>query len=181
MGGTNIKFIVTKVEGNLHYDTWSADNGTGTCKAAWKKINGDWKIISDEITFSPKAAEVDPVPAEIPASIMEKFAEYYNADRTDLAGNLYSDDCFVTVNGGIEAGGPFTGKTNQEVGGFLNHLRNNMGGTNIKFTVTKVEDNVHYDTWIADNGTGTCKAAWKKINGEWKIISDEISFVPKST
>ena len=40
-----------------------------------------------------------------------------------------------------------------------------MGGTNIKFTVTKVEDNFHYDNWIADNGTGTYKAAWKKIDG----------------
>ena len=51
----------------------------------------------------------------------------------------------------------------------------------MKFTVTKVEDNYHYDTWVADNGTGTCKAAWKRINGKWKIISDEITFVPKGT
>ena len=50
----------------------------------------------------------------------------------------------------------------------------------MKFTVTKVEVNCHYDTWVADNGTGTCKAAWKKIDGEWKIISDEITFVPKA-
>ena len=177
MGGTNLKFTVTKVEDNFHYDTWVADNGIGTCKAAWKKIDGVWKIISDEITFVPN---LEPVPFEVPVSIMGKFEAFYNADLTDFAGDLYSEDCYVTVNGGVEAGGPFTGKTNKEVSGFLNALRNEMGGTNIKFDVTKVEGNFHYDTWIADNGIGTCKAAWKKIDGNWKIISDEIIFIPKA-
>ena len=177
MGGTNIKFNVTKVEDNFHYDTWIADNGTGTCKAAWKKIDGQWKIISDEITFVPN---IEPVPFDVPVTIMKKFEALYNANLPNFASELYSKDCHVTVNGGVEAGGPFTGKTNREVAGFLFSLRNEMGGTNIKFEVTKVENNVHYDTWIADNGTGTCKAAWKKIDGQWKIISDEITFVPNA-
>ena len=177
MGGTNMKFTVTKVEDNFHYDTWIADNGTGTCKAAWKKIDGQWKIISDEITFVPNS---EPVPFEVPLNIMGKFEALYNADLTHFAADLYSEDCYVTVNGGVEAGGPFTGKTNKDVSGFLNTLRNDMGGTNIKFNVTKVVDNFHYDSWVADNGTGTCKAAWKKIDGQWKIISDEITFVPSN-
>ena len=53
-------------------------------------------------------------------NVLKKFEDYYNADNTDLAGELYSDDCYVTVNGGVEAGGGFTGKTNKEVAGFLN-------------------------------------------------------------
>ena len=49
----------------------------------------------------------------------------------------------------------------------------------MKLTVTKVEGNTHYDTWVTDNGNGSCKATWNKFNGEWKIISAEITFVPK--
>ena len=60
-GGTNINFIVTNVchqlspdVANIHEDTWTADNGSGTCKAIWEKQdNGDWLIIADEITFVP--------------------------------------------------------------------------------------------------------------------------------
>ena len=85
-------------------------------------------------------------------------------------------DCLVTVNGG----GVFTGKTQAEVGGFLNNLRNSMGGTNIKFTVTKVNGFVHEDTWVADNGTGACKAVWAQVDGNWMIVKDEISFTPKA-
>merc|ERR1712179_582233 len=58
-------------------------------------------------------------------------------------------------------------------------LRNELGGTNMNLTVKTVEGNVHYDTWTADNGSGSCKATWQKINSEWKMISDEITFVPK--
>ena len=73
---------------------------------------------------------------------MGKFEAYYNIDRTDLAGDLYAPTCYVTVNGGFEAGGPFTGKSNKEVASFLSHLRNQMGGTNLKFNVNKVDGNI---------------------------------------
>ena len=110
---------------------------------------------------------------------MQTFEDNYNAGKIDLVADLYAEHCYVTVNGGVEVDGAFTGRNNKEVAGFLNKLRNEMGGTNMKLTVTKVEGNVHHDSWTADNGSGTCKATWKNISGEWKIISDEITFVPK--
>merc|ERR1712183_332154 len=107
------------------------------------------------------------------------FEQAYNKDDTKFCGSRYASECLVTVNGGIENGGPFTGKTPEEVAGFLHALRNDMGGTNIRFRITKVEGAVHEDTWRADNGTGSCIATWKKIDGEWKIVEDKITFVPK--
>ena len=122
---------------------------------------------------------METVPEGVVITKMQKFEEYYNDDKTDLVGDLYAEECYVTVNGGVDSGGAFTGHNKKEVAGFLNKLRNEMGGTNMKLTVEKVEGNVHYDRWIADNGSGTCKATWKNISGEWKIISDEITFVLK--
>eukprot|EP01052_Picozoa_sp_SAG31_P039542 SAG31_NODE_5506_length_2494_cov_1.681135_2_plen_97_part_00 len=29
------------------------------------------------------------------------------------------------------------------------------------------------------SGTGSCKAVWSNVSGDWKIVKDEISFVPK--
>lgn len=82
----------------------------------------------------------------------------------------------------LSSGSVFEGKTPAECAGFLNKLRNELGGTNIKFNVTGVDGNVHTDTWTADNGTGTCKATWaKQANGEWRIVKDEISFTPKGS
>lgn len=120
------------------------------------------------------------VPTGVVETTMKKFEDDYNAGTTDLAAKNYAPVCFVTVNGGVEKGGLFTGKTNLEVAAFLDYFRNSLGGTNMKFNVTKVEGNVHHDTWVADNGTGTCKGEWELIGGEWKMFSDDITFVPKS-
>ena len=46
--------MLIKVEGNTHYDTWVTDNGICSCKAKWNKYNREWKIMSAEITFTPK-------------------------------------------------------------------------------------------------------------------------------
>jgi len=62
----------------------------------------------------------------------------------------------------------------------LGNLRNSMGGTNIKFTVSSVEAAVHQDTWTADNGTGSCKATWGLVGDKWLITADEILFTPKA-
>ena len=71
------------------------------------------------------------------------FENSYNADQAEKCGAMYTDPCHVTVNGGAEAGGfgPFTTPT--EVGGFLRSLRNELGGTNIKFEVTSVQGTNH--------------------------------------
>ena len=122
---------------------------------------------------------METVPEGVVITKMQKFEEYYNDDKIDLVGDLYAEKCYVTVNGGVEVDGAFTGRNNKEVAGFLNKLRNEMGGTNMKLTVLRVKGNVHYDQWRADNGWGSCKATWQKIKGEWKMIIDEISFVPK--
>jgi len=128
--------------------------------------------------FTPSEA-MEPVPEDVVITIMQKFEDYYNDNEMDLVGDLYAEDCYVTVNGGVEAGGIFTGHNNEEVAGFLDMLRNELGGTNMNLTVKTVEGNVHYDSWTADNGSGTCKATWQKISGDWKMIADEITFVPK--
>ena len=64
----------------------------------------------------------------------------------------------------------------------MNSLRNELGGTNIKFTVTSVEGMGHTDTWSADNGTGACAAVWttETPDNSWKIKKDAISFTPKA-
>merc|ERR1719343_1822819 len=89
----------------------------------------------------------------------------------DAASSGYADETLVNVNGGTDKGGPFTGTTPDEVAGFLDGLRNKMGGTNIHFIVTEVKGNTHKDTWTSDAGTGTCFATWAKDgDGNWKII-----------
>ena len=82
--------------------------------------------------------DVMPVPPEVVKSIMALFEKYYNFNHADLVSELYSDDCYVTVNGGVEYGGSFTGKNSKEVEGFLDNFRNKLGGTNMNITVTKV-------------------------------------------
>lgn len=177
LGGTNIKFTVTKVEGNVHEDVWVADNGAGSCLATWEKVDGDWKIVKDKIKFTPKATgdNAGGVPTEVVASTMKAFEDSYNADETGKSAEAYAAECDVTVN----EGKVFSGKTPEEVAGFLGQLRNGLKGTNIKFAVTKVEGKVHDDVWVADNGAGSCRATWEEIDGKWKIVKDEISFTPK--
>ena len=82
--------------------------------------------------------DVMPVPPEVVKSIMALFEKYFNLNHADLVAELYSDDCYVTVNGGVEYGGSFTGKNSKEVEGFLDNFRNKLGGTNMNITVTKV-------------------------------------------
>ncbi len=74
-GGTNIKFTVTGVHADQHTDTWTADNGTGSCAAEWEQVEpGKWKIKSDAILFVPKPPEPTPVnPLRIGAT-MPNFA-----------------------------------------------------------------------------------------------------------
>ena len=55
-----MRFTVTAVEGCKHQDTWSADNGTGSCDAEWVQVaGGGWKISRDAILFTPAAAEAE--------------------------------------------------------------------------------------------------------------------------
>merc|ERR1740121_1724230 len=117
----------------------------------------------------------DPVPAIAILTTMKSFEDDYNANDVYKAAERYAPTCDVTVNDGAV----FTGKTSDEVGGFLGNLRNDLGGTNIKFAITRVEGNEHEDIWVADNGFGTCLATWQKVNGEWKIVKDRIEFTPK--
>jgi len=128
---------------------------------------------------APASAEA--VPREVVEQVMQGFESSYNNNDTTAAASAYSTETLVTVNGGIENGGPFTGKQPTEVAAFLDSLRNQMGGTNIKFTVTEVAGNTHKDTWTSDAGTGTCFATWAKdADGAWKITKDEITFTPKA-
>ena len=117
------------------------------------------------------------VPKEIVEKKMAAFEKAYNDDDTAASAAHYAAACDVTVNDGTV----FAGKTPADCAAFLNKLRNELGGTNIKFTITKVEGNKHFDTWVADNGTGTCEATWAQADdGEWKMTADKITFTPKS-
>merc|ERR1719277_1818128 len=130
--------------------------------------------------LGPGSEAVEAVPKEVVEAGMKAFEDSFNENDMDKAASGYAEDTLVTVNGGVENGGPFTGKTPKEVGGFLDNLRNQMGSTNIKFTVTEVTGNTHKDTWTSDAGTGTCFATWAKDkDGNWKITADEITFTPK--
>eukprot|EP00122_Pirum_gemmata_P011658 Pgem_evm1s10801 len=97
------------------------------------------------------------VPREVVVERMKMFEDEYNVDNTAKSASIYSKSCLVTVNGGVENGGPFTGKTPEEVAG-----------------------NVHYDTWTCDAGTGACRAEWEVQDGQWVATKDEITFTPKS-
>merc|ERR1712086_121418 len=179
LGGTNIRFTVESVQGTNHKDSWTADNGTGTCDADWtKQADGSWKIHSDKITFTPTDPNV--LCCDYVKEAFNYFEASYNANFTEQCGACYTDKCHVTVNGGMDAGGfgPFT--TPSAVASFLSALRNDLGGTNIRFTVESVQGTNHKDSWTADNGTGTCDADWtKQADGSWKIHSDKITFTPK--
>jgi hypothetical protein len=119
------------------------------------------------------------VPEDVVRAAMKAMQESYNGDDMAAAASIYAPECLVTVNGGVDAGGSFTGKTREECATFLGNLRNTMGGTNIQFTVTNVEGAIHQDTWIADNGTGSCKATWALVGDKWLIAAKEILFTPK--
>merc|ERR1711879_400604 len=98
-----------------------------------------------------------------------------------VAAHLYAPTCEVTVNGGDAMTTP------SAVSQFLCKLRNEMGGTNMKFTITGVDTSkfettgvcAHTDTWTADNGSGSCIAEWSVVDGRWRIMKDQISFAPK--
>lgn len=119
------------------------------------------------------------VPEDVVRAAMKAMQESYNGDDMAAAASIYAPECLVTVNGGVDAGGSFTGKTREECATFLGNLRNTMGGTNIQFTVTNVDGAIHQDTWIADNGTGSCKATWALVGDKWLIAAKEILFTPK--
>jgi hypothetical protein len=109
---------------------------------------------------------------------MKGFQDMYNAGKFEDCGKCYAPDCEVTVNGGEANGGFGPFKTQAAVGEFLKNLSGPLGGTNMYFTVTDVTGNVHKDTWVADNGTGSCKAVWARVDGNWMITKEEITFVP---
>ena len=82
---------------------------------------------------------------------------------------------FVTVNGGIDAGGLATCKTRESVADFLEKF-SSMGGSNLKLQVTTIEGNVSVHAWTADNASGESTARWGVTeDGRWEIVSDEIT------
>ena len=119
--------------------------------------------------------DANTVPEAVVTAAMAEFEAAYNADDTPRAAAYYAPQCDVKVN----EGSVFAGTTPAACAAFLGKLRNELGGTNIKFTVSKVEGNKHWDSWTADNGTGTCEATWAKVGDDWKMVADKISFTPK--
>ena len=46
--------------------------------------------------------------------------------------------------------------------------------------MTRIEGNVHEDSWVADNGAGSSRGEWaQREDGTWEIVKDEIVFIPK--
>eukprot|EP00037_Helgoeca_nana_P002200 m.32371 g.32371 ORF g.32371 m.32371 type:complete len:156 (+) comp12424_c1_seq1:257-724(+) len=120
------------------------------------------------------------VPEDVVRGGLTAFEKAYNEDDMAFCGACYTKNCHVTVNGGTENGGfgPFTTPT--EVADFLSALRNELGGTNIKFAVDGINGASHVDSWVADNGTGTCAGSWVQEDGQWKMERDVITFTPKA-
>mmetsp|Transcript_21318 Transcript_21318/g.63519 ORF Transcript_21318/g.63519 Transcript_21318/m.63519 type:complete len:125 (+) Transcript_21318:77-451(+) len=122
----------------------------------------------------------DNVPHQVAEAGLKAFEDHYNDDDTAFCGACYTKECHVTVNGGADAGGFGPFKTPDEVAAFLNSLRNELGGTNIHFTLQSVDGRNSKDTWVADNGTGACDADWVQEDGQWKMTRDAITFTPKA-
>jgi len=194
MGGTNLKFTITKVEGNTHTDTWTSDAGKGSCVATWgQDASGQWRIVKDEISFEPKVPvepqpeEEEPKPFEgepVPRDVVEQeigwFEGHFHDNEMRQAATMYAEKTLVTVNGGIEQGGPFTGHTPQKVSLYLNSIRNQMGGKDMTFSVTEVHDDWHKATWTSAAGKMKTVSTWAKDDsGNWKIVKEAITFRPK--
>eukprot|EP00392_Amoebophrya_sp_AT5.2_P008455 g8476.t1 len=181
MGAEDMKFVVTGIQGNVHTDIWSTTKGTGACKAVWEKHpNGEWKIVKDEISFTPFDAVSNPqLDRATVDQVFKNFEDAYNVGDYAKVVECYNATTEIHVNGGVANGGPFSGTTPAEFAGFLKYMREEMGAEDMKFVVTGIQGNVHTDTWSTTKGTGACKAVWEKQpNGEWKIVKDEISFTP---
>jgi len=182
LGGTNMRMVVTSLEGNVHVDRWVADNGAGSCTATWEQnAEGEWFITNDDIQFTPRlpptgTSEDGNVPHETVISKMTAFVDNYNEDNTGLAASVWAEENDVKVNNGSV----FAGTTQTAAAAFLDTLRNSYGGTNMAMAVTGLNGNVHVDQWVADNGAGSCTATWQQNEaGEWEITSDVIQFIPK--
>merc|ERR1711970_814463 len=93
------------------------------------------EIAPDPAVAAVVADAAEGVPEATVKDGMKFFQDKYNADETAECGACYTDECHVTVNGGEEKGGFGPFKTPAEVAGFLDTLRNKLGGTNMEFTV----------------------------------------------
>jgi len=107
------------------------------------------------------------------------FETNYNADATATSASLYTANTYVKVTGPNGAVA-FEGHNPEEVAAFLSNLRNGLGATDMKFTITDVSVAGHTDTWDSASMTGTCKATWAQVDGKWGITSDMITFAPKA-
>ena len=71
-----------------------------------------------------------------------------------------------------------------EIEAFLQGFREG-GATNMEFTIVgdvlKEGDKLtHVDTFVCDNGNGGCEGTWiLEADGEWRMVSDKIWFVPR--
>jgi hypothetical protein len=116
-----------------------------------------------------------PVPMDRATKIVGDLETKYNAGDFAGASEAFSAMPFVTVNGGVDAGGLATCKTRESVADFLEKF-SSMGGSNLKLQVTTVEGNVSVHTWTADNASGESTARWGVTeDGRWEIVSDEIT------
>eukprot|EP00928_Gymnodinium_smaydae_P021609 TRINITY_DN18455_c0_g1_i3.p1 TRINITY_DN18455_c0_g1~~TRINITY_DN18455_c0_g1_i3.p1 ORF type:complete len:513 (+),score=66.41 TRINITY_DN18455_c0_g1_i3:299-1837(+) len=179
-GGINLQFKIVNVDGNESYLTWHCDAGVGTNHATWgKDSEGFWKVTNIETTFIKHAVD-DVIQAGVAYELLKAFEDSYNSNNIIRAAAMFSEKCTLTVNGGVESGGLFTGRSSAEVCTFFTSLRNTMGGTNMSLMASQGACNVHEGVWQCDAGNGIYQTSFdKNVNGEWKIISCELSFSPK--
>ncbi|CAD7965744.1 unnamed protein product [Amoebophrya sp. A120] len=181
LNAKDMQFLVTSVnslKANVHTDTFTTTAGVGSCVATWAfdEEQQKWETIKDQITFA--FHEKPFISHEVVCEKMLEFEQCYNKGDFPGAAKAYADNCFVTVNGGKEQNGPFTGKTKEEFEGFLQFMYETVGARDMHFTVTSVKDNVHTDTFVTTKGNGACIAKWALVEEEWKTVQDQITWVP---
>merc|ERR1719215_800350 len=115
-----MKFVITKVDGDYHEDLWESDAGTGACSARWQRqSDGEWKIVSDEITFWPNVANAEgkakapeywkrldalkTVTVSDVCSQIKTFQIFYGMGEID--GAIYDEKAQLYVNGELTCDG----------------------------------------------------------------------------
>eukprot|EP00043_Microstomoeca_roanoka_P008334 m.80314 g.80314 ORF g.80314 m.80314 type:complete len:301 (+) comp14202_c3_seq1:92-994(+) len=174
-GGKNLKLLDENIQGNSSVHVWECDAGKGRCNLEWKEINNDWFIVKQDSTFQETGKDKN-LPEQVAEDKMHLFSDAINAGDYDKATSVYAEDCLMTVNGGVEKGGMFTGHGRREIADFLRDMREHYGGTNFKSKTDRVDGTSSYYTWECDAGTGNCELQWKFVDNDWFVAKEMSSF-----
>eukprot|EP00928_Gymnodinium_smaydae_P082292 TRINITY_DN65666_c0_g1_i1.p1 TRINITY_DN65666_c0_g1~~TRINITY_DN65666_c0_g1_i1.p1 ORF type:complete len:391 (-),score=25.95 TRINITY_DN65666_c0_g1_i1:182-1354(-) len=175
-GITNLQLKIMNIEGNESFLTWQSDGGLLNCRATWQKSeNDDWRIISS-VSDIVRVLAVDAVPKEVVHDCIAELEENFNANDMTEACSIFANACHVHVNFGREC----ICNTPAEAATFFASLRNEKGGTNMRFDVTRVEGKEHDDQCVCDAWAGSGRGIWGEDgDGDWSLIHYTLNLSPR--